>query len=283
MFAVSFIAACDTDKPNPNEHSIGEVKEDNSTFGIWLRNNYLRPYNVEFQYIMDDFETSPTFNLVPARIDKSKEMAVILKHLWFDAYNEVTGNSLFISENAPRLICLIGSTAIDAEARTEKLGSAEGGIKIMLYDMNNMDPTDIEKLNLYYFKTMHHEFAHILHQKKSYNQEEFNAITGSYSLNGWINLDDIDAWKLGCPSAYACSQPREDFVEMIALYVTMTDEWWDNMMFRAGDTGRPALEKKLAFVTKWLKEKWNIDIDELRAAVRRRADDIPRLLTEIDF
>ena len=51
------------------------------------------------------------------------------------------------------------------------LGTAEGGKKITLYEVNSLDfeNVDIEVLNEYYFKTMHHEFAHILHQKRNYD------------------------------------------------------------------------------------------------------------------
>lgn len=49
------------------------------------------------------------------------------------------------------------------------LGTAEGGMKITLYNVNDINPDqiDINLLNDYYFQTMHHEFAHILHQTKT--------------------------------------------------------------------------------------------------------------------
>lgn len=49
------------------------------------------------------------------------------------------------------------------------LGTAEGGMKITLYNVNDINPDkiDINLLNEYYFQTMHHEFAHILHQTKT--------------------------------------------------------------------------------------------------------------------
>ena len=43
-------------------------------------------------------------------------------------------------------------------------------MKITLYNVNDINPDkiDINLLNEYYFQTMHHEFAHILHQTKNY-------------------------------------------------------------------------------------------------------------------
>ena len=47
-----------------------------------------------------------------------------------------------------------------------------------MYEVNSLDfeNVDIEVLNEYYFKTMHHEFAHILHQKRNYDPS-FDRIT----------------------------------------------------------------------------------------------------------
>ena len=80
-------------------------------------------------------------------------------------------NKDFMRTYAPKVILLIGSSAINPSSSTEILGSAEEGIKVVLYKVNSIDPTDVEMLNEYYFETMHHEFAHILHQKKSYPTE----------------------------------------------------------------------------------------------------------------
>ena len=52
-------------------------------------------------------------------------------------------------------------------------------------------------LNEYYFETMHHEFAHILHQKKSYPTEYNQISAADYSSTGWQNRTELQAWKLG--------------------------------------------------------------------------------------
>lgn len=48
------------------------------------------------------------------------------------------------------------------------LGQAEGGMKVTLFRVNEIDKNNLSvaQLNEYYFKTMHHEFTHILNQKK---------------------------------------------------------------------------------------------------------------------
>lgn len=85
-------------------------------------------------------------------------MARLVKYLWFDVYGTVVGEE-FLKENGPRIIHLIGSPAYNPISGTIVLGTAEGDIKVTLYSCNDLDPTNIDMMNEYYFKTMHHEFA----------------------------------------------------------------------------------------------------------------------------
>ena len=92
---------------------------------------------------------------------------------------------------------------------------------------------------------MHHEFAHILHQKRNYDPS-FDRITeGKYVGSDWyfyvaekwkfIFCERMRiAWPEGFVTAYAMSEAREDFVENIAMYVTHDQAYWDNMLKVAG-------------------------------------------------
>lgn len=88
--------------------------------------------------------------------------------MWLEAYDEATGNPNFLRQYIPKTIHFIGSPAYEDNG-TMVLGTAEGGMKITLYNVNDINPDqiDINLLNDYYFQTMHHEFAHILHQTKT--------------------------------------------------------------------------------------------------------------------
>lgn len=281
--ALLSFSACEDDV-DTGKTVVPDPKPYDGVFDQWLYRNYLLAYNIEFKYWMDDNETSPSFNLIPADETKAKQVAAALKYIWFETYDEVAGDVHFLRDNAPRLICLVGSPAIDPENRTLKMGSAEGGVKILLYNINELDVSNLEQMNDYYLRTMHHEFAHILHQKKSYPQDEFNAISaGLYAGAGWTNLVDNEAWRRGCVSAYGCMEPREDFVEVIAHYVSRDDNWWHYMTVVAGESGREKINKKLEIATTWLKDKWNIDIEELKAVVQRRGAELPGIIKEIDF
>lgn len=169
------------------------------------------------------------------------------------------------------------------------MGTAEGGKKITLYEVNSLDfeNVDIEVLNEYYFKTMHHEFAHILHQKRNYDPS-FDRITeGKYVGSDWYFYvaengnsylrEDADAWPEGFVTAYAMSEAREDFVENIAMYVTHDQAYWDNMLKVAGTAGAAIINQKFTIVYNYMLETWGINLDDLREIVLRRQQEIPEL------
>lgn len=257
-------------------------------FDVWLRDAYLTPYNLDFRYKMQDVGSDQNYNLVPTSFVKAQQMAKLVKYLWFDVYGKIVGPE-FLKENGPRIIHLIGSPAFNPVSGTILLGTAEGGLKVTLYRCNELDPTDVDLLNEYYFKTMHHEFAHILHQKRNY-PVDFGLISqGKYNPLGWQERTDSEAASLGFVSPYAGSQNREDFVEIIANYMVKTDAQWNNILEMAsqpgldykgavlpddGIDGRAVILQKLAIATKWLKDSWNIDINALRAEISTREEHI---------
>jgi len=261
-------------------------------FDTWLRENYLKTYNLDFRYKMQDVGSDMEYNLVPTSFEKSVQMAKLVKYLWFDAYGAIVGPE-FLKENGPKIIHLIGSPAYNPISGTILLGTAEGGIKVTLYRCNEIDPTDIDKLNEYYFKTMHHEFAHILHQKKNYPVEFTQISKGLYDPLGWQYKTASEAATLGFVSSYSRSQIREDFVEIIANYLVKSDADWNNILDMAskpgvdysgaiqaddGIDGKTVILQKLAIASKWLKDSWNIDIVKLRAEIMNREVHINEIL-----
>lgn len=257
----------------------------------YLNINFLKPYNLTFIYRLEDKGTDMNYNLVPATYENSKKMAVLIKYLWFDVYGKMV-NPEFLKSYGPRTIQLIGSPAYNPVNGTMLLGLAEGGMKISLFRVNELDINDIETLNEFYFKTMHHEFAHILHQKKTY-PKEFNLISyANYEPFSWQDRDERVAQSLGFVSPYAGSQTREDFVETIANYIVKTDAQWNTILTNAskgwtvsgttvtegtdtdGVDGKAVILQKLSICRAWLKDSWNIDIDLLRQEVQIRQANI---------
>ncbi len=282
-----FLTACDEDDDFGPSIFIDDDESDPSSetyeFDKWLEETYLKTYNLEFRYRMKDISADMGYNLVPAYIEKSEEMARLIEYLWFGPYNKVVGEN-FLKEHGPRIIQVIGSAAYNTVSQTRILGTAEGGILVTLYDCNSLDRTDVTKMNEYYFNTMHHEFAHILHQKKTY-PVSFNDISkGKYASFGWQDRSQREAAQLGFVSPYASSQPREDFVETISNYLVKSDKEWEDILEMAKDPNNPGSEdytdgryyilQKLDVCAAWLLTAWNIDIHQLKAEIQERQSHI---------
>ena len=267
--------SCSEDDLDPNSIFGGtETGKVPNEFDTWLLDNYTTPYNIEFKYRFEDMETDDTYNLVAADYDRSIALAKFTKYLWLESYEELLGPD-FIRTYCPRLLFLVGSPAYNSDGSVV-LGTAEGGLKITLYNVNSISLTsiDVEQLNYWYFKTMHHEFAHILHQTKNY-PTEFNEITPSgYQPTGWVNVDEQEALDMGFVSPYASSETQEDFVEIIAIYVTHTAEYWDNLVGSASAEGQGYINQKLEIVKDYMTTTWGIDLDELRDIVQRRSQEV---------
>ena len=249
VMAGVFLTSCNEDALSDNSIFDTETPERNE-FDNWLLTEYVDPYNINFKYRFEDKESDQQYNLVPAEYGKSVALAKLVKFLWLQSYEELMDdNGEFIKTYCPKIITLIGSKAYNPDSHSVVLGTAEGGLKVVLYNVNELDTEnpDVEILNEWYFKTKHHEFAHILHQTKDY-PIEYNEITvGKYTGPSWTNLTEEEAFELGFISTYASTEPQEDFVEMIANYVTHNALWWRERMDMAGD-GKEALQQKLELV-----------------------------------
>ena len=268
-------------------------------FELWLDENYRKPYNIEFKYQMEDIESDYDYNLVPSSEDKARKIAYIAKHLWFGVYDEIVNDKDFMKKYAPRIIHLVGSPALNPSTGTMILGTAEGGLKITLYYINNLEQDNVDNLNTYYFKTMHHEFAHILHQTKTYPQE-FNLISATdYQRDEWQYATEVEANSAGFVSPYARSENREDFVEVLANFLTKTPEQWEKVLENArvvlskpvqerdddgnitivykddGIDGEAVILQKFEIVKNWLRDAWNIDIYAMRDRIIEVEKEVP--------
>lgn len=264
----------------------GEMNE----FDKWLLENYIYTYNIQVKYRLDDNETDVKYDLVPADYDKAFALAKIVKYLWMEAYDEVWGLQT-TRVYVPKLIQMVGNVAYTESGMI--LGQAEQGMKVTLFKVNDLDldNLNVDELNEFYFKTMHHEFTHILNQRKPYDVN-YDLITESdYVGSDWYRISGTEALQKGFISNYAMDRGSEDFAEMMSIYVTSTADIWENYLkiaepdpsspyYNPNVNGRAIIEKKFAIVYKYMKESWNVDLDELRAVVQRRQADFPMLFND---
>ena len=244
--SVSLFAACSDDSLDSKSIFDTQNKEEQNDFDKWLKTNYVDTYNIRFNYRYSDKETDNRYNLAPADFNKSKALAIKVKHIWLDAYNEVMGDQ-FLKNFSPRVMQLVGSAAYDSQSSIV-MGTAEGGLKVTLYNVNIIDVDNpiidpenpfVDKkkgtydLNYWFFHTMNHEFCHILTQKKNYSTEFQTVSAGKYQTSGWVNVEDKEAPSMGFVSGYASGEYNEDFAEIFAQYVTHSEAAWQKIL-RAG-------------------------------------------------
>ncbi len=225
--------ACSDDDLGETIFPIKESVLDRSLYSFpldtFVKVNFLEPYNMRYLYKLQDIGSDMDYNLTPCSYEQSINLAVLNKYLWYDVYRDVVGLE-FLRKYSPRVMHIIGSPAYNPTSGTIKLGTAEGGLKITLYNAESLSPNDIENLNEYFFKTMHHEFSHILHQNINY-PVSFNLISSQFYNNAsWQDTPDSVALGEGFVSSYASSQPREDWVETIANYIVKDSITWEGML-----------------------------------------------------
>lgn len=292
--AASFtLISCQED--NLSDESVIYVQTVEQTdFDKWLKKNYVEPYNIDFKYRFEMKESDMNYYTIPADYNSSIIMAHLVKYLCIDTYDEVAGID-FTRAYFPKMFFLIGEFEYRNNG-TMILGTAEGGKKIDLTGINHLQwVLDMKKeimpsaLNYFYIKTIHHEFTHILNQTKPF-PTDFSQITGTgYVADSWSEepyngKEQIDennpyeydftyAYSHGFISDYAQMEDLEDFAEMMSIYITHDQAFWDNALKQAGESAE-FITAKLDIVKGYMLDSWNIDLDELRACVLRRMADV---------
>lgn len=126
------------------------------------------------------------------------------------------------------------------------------------------------------FHVIHHEFAHILDQNIR-RPVEFDAIGVGFYTSDWINTNDQEARKDGFITAYALSNPNEDFAEMISIMLIEGRAGFDRIVNSITGTSvrgttpeqaKAKLRNKETLVVNYFKQAWQIDFYTLQTRVR---------------
>lgn len=296
MFA---FVSCSEEEFVPNEIllGLGGDEQTSSEVDQWIYNNLTKPYNIDVKYKWEQAELDKNKTLVPIDEDLVIPVMKMIKRVWIDTYVELVG-SPFICQLAPKRFVLVGSPSYNASG-TYTAGEAEGGRKITIYRLNWYKNTDnkneFKDLIQIIAKTIHHEFAHIMHQTIMY-PTEFKLITPEGYLSAWNNTTDAEAIKLGFVSTYARSNSNEDFVEMIARIAVYGPEWYENRVAQAaaiyadptqnvGMTYDPVevFRLKESYVINYLRDVWGInfyDQDGEKGLVSMVQDAINEIVNE---
>lgn len=262
IFALG-MCSCSSDGDSIVESQIDTSPPILNELDLWLRDNFVKPYNIEINYKWNINETDLTRFIHPPYPESVKPMAEALKKAWIEPYT-ILGGPDFIKKIAPRQFTFAGGFNFDPNTPTRVLGIAEAGSKITLFDLDYLDFTNINSIKQP-LKTVQHEYGHILNQNVpipitygQINPENYDA--------SWFNRTDSEARELGYITAYASSQSGEDFVEMVSEMLTHSKEDFDAMVESIeNDESYNIIRQKEAIVVEYYQANFGIDIYELQA------------------
>lgn len=260
----------------------------------WISTNYTTPYNIEVKYKWDRFELGEiNKNVVPIREELVVPVMDAIKKTWIDPYVAVKGAD-FMKTYSQKQFYLAGSPSYNSNG-TITLGTAESGRKIVLLDLNTFNPSNRAAVKQI-LHTMHHEFAHILHQNimftpdyqritpSDYTATWFNIFRGAYSSTAALDkiMYEADFWGKGFITPYSRSNKDDDFVEMVSTLLEGGQANFDNIInnlfiydglyikrngrgiYEQNTDARNKLLRKRAIVIAYLKDSWNIDLTDLQ-------------------
>ena len=290
FFVALVLVSCTADDPDENKSVIVTPNEEQTEFDKWLETNFAIPYNIDFKYRYKETESDYDYYTVPAKYEDAVKMAHLVKYLCVETYDEVAGTD-FTRRYFPKMFFLIGEWEYRNNG-TYILGTAEGGRKILLAGLNYLSENIAkgpEYMNYYYFKTIHHEFTHIMNQTKVI-PADFQLVSGKDYLGDMWSEEPFNKEYLsrGFISDYSQESYTEDFAEMLSEYIVNDAETWNSRLEqadkdaadKAAKTGETStnpsqlINTKLDIVRRYMKENFNIDIDVLRETVQRRQADI---------
>ncbi|QNK61033.1 hypothetical protein H7F33_10575 [Pedobacter sp. PAMC26386] len=230
LISISIFSCKKSDKLTLQDNYLGGETSGKTSLDAALYNLLVKPYNIEVRYKWDQSQFDMQYTLVPPRADKVLPAMTTLKKIWIDPYNAETGSDLFMKTNTPKQLILAGSPILTRDGN-EINGLAEGGLDILLSDINSTDPKDAAKVKDL-LHLIHHEFTHILNQKKAYTTD-FNLITSSDYAADWY-ISSVNPLSLGFISGYARKEPVEDFAEMVSWMLTWGKDYYENVYIKQG-------------------------------------------------
>ncbi|MBB6498768.1 substrate import-associated zinc metallohydrolase lipoprotein [Pedobacter cryoconitis] len=222
--AISIFSCKKNDKLVLQDNYLGGEVSGKTALDSALNVLLVKPYNIEVKYKWDQSQFDKQYTIVPPRVDKVLPAMTSLKQVWIDPYNAETGSDLFMKTYSPKQLILAGSPILTKDGNGIN-GLAEGGLDILLSDINSTDPKDKAKVSDL-LHLIHHEFTHILNQKKAYTTD-FNVITPSDYIADWYN-SPVNPLALGFISGYARKEPVEDFAETVSWMLTWGKDYYEN-------------------------------------------------------
>jgi substrate import-associated zinc metallohydrolase lipoprotein len=284
--AIVFTSSCrkeDALAPLENIPGLGGDAWIKGPIDFWIRDTLTIPYNIAVKYKWDQAEVDLDKTLVPPKEEQVIPTLSAINRVWIKTYIAEAGLPFF-EKITPKFFVLVGSPGYLNGAI--KLGEAEGGRKVTLYNINAFRIKGMPGYNkaidsavvFETFKTIQHEFAHILDQNVKV-PVTFSASSAVGYTSDWLNVTPQEAQNEGFISKYGNSSKAEDFAEMVSIMLVYGKESFDNYVNGINYTGttpngttavqaKARLKDKEAAVVAYFKQAWNIDFYSLQAKTR---------------
>lgn len=245
----------------------------------WIHDSLTATYNIGVKYKWDQSEIDLNKTLVPPKEEKVIPVMSSIKKAWIDVYVAEAG-ALFFKKISPKFFNLVGSPAYENGA--VKLGTAEGGRKVVLYNINSFSIKGLPDYKLAdtaivkeMFHVIQHEYAHILDQNVKVPLQFRQSSTSAYTSD-WLNVTPQEALNEGFVTQYAISGADDDWAEMVSMMLVQGRSWFNNLVNSINYTGttangttadvaRQRLRDKEAAVVAYFDQAWNINFYSLQA------------------
>jgi substrate import-associated zinc metallohydrolase lipoprotein len=274
FFTVLMVSSCDEEAITNSGIEIPAGPQ--TELDKWIDDTFRVPYNISVQYLWNSAEINQGHVVVPPKEALVQPFLKAVLKIWLTPYIRVAEiKEEFMRNYTARQIILVGSGSYN-DGGSVTLGRAANGYTITLFTVNQFDLISgkMSKATLNeFFRTMHHEFGHILNQRKAYDPH-FQNITGNYTAD-WTSIDDTKARELGFISAYSRVAATEDFVEILSYYVTYTETEWQKLIKSIrSDQAKADIQLKVQSVSSYMKSAYGVDILELRTEITKAITEV---------
>ena len=264
VIIVLFIG-CEEEKSLTPGSNLNPPPASDDALDLWIKENYVDPFNIEITYKWQESLVDQSRYLLPPHKDSVQSVLELIKAIWIEPYNQVAGRP-FIQELKPSQLVLVGGRNTNPSGTTT-LGLAEAGRRIIMFEVNLVSKTNDASVNRFR-ETIQHEYAHILHQSKPFDEERWGRITPSGYTAQWFNESDDDSREMGFITAYARANESEDFAEMVAQMLTRSQGEWISLIGNIWSyAARSAISEKEQLVVGYYRDQYGLDMYELQESI----------------
>ena len=268
----------------------------------WIMQSITQPYQIEVLYRWDEKELLGTY-VYPPREEKVRSVLETIKYLFLESLElSPIGGPHYLKGKLPIRIKMYGGHNLDphgVELLYNPLGTP---VEMSIYNVNSFDPRDPEKVYLL-MRSVFHQFAKRMLELYPYDRDKFYRISGHRYLSSTepiaIPLSyhhspkerfglDTYAGRRGCYTIYGLLSAEDDMAEMISATLLSTPQEIQNFLeevsipdedndpevseryAREATKAHSELLKKQAFLHKYIKVHWGVDLTKAEVTILRR-------------